>query len=611
MKRFRLLILTLLMVLTLLPFSTYADEDTTSKKPDSTVYASDSDLKSNEMYGSPLFQKAKILFGKDSYGNRLEWYLSGVDSSLSNPDYNGNNILIISITPIAELKFNPNEENSTYVYEADTGYGNTAGSIEVYANHYGNSELRKSLQSIASNTAYFSMAEQNMMLSVPIVTEDNKNQTDGKNIEYTTSDKLYIPSYKQDESNEYISYGSKNKKVVGLDKLDELFSTPKFFLRTPCINGQSQGIYMCAREGVRSNYVIGTASPSVYADSVIVADLKADNILFASSAETETAKINKNKAMTLRFKDENIDIGKVVYTTDGVIFVERGNTDKKVNLIVQGKNGEENWSYSKEITGDTVINKSEIIEELKKISLNIADIDLKKCYIWLEITNDDGLIYANKSLIGINNVEITDINAPVSGKDLDISATCKREGVINDTHTVTWGTTDTKAGYHKVYTASITLECNTLIYKFTDNIKITVNGQDAEGVINNDGSLTVTYAFPRTNDKLVSAADPDPITVKNGIALNDMPLPDKVTVETIGKSTTSLEVDWFLDEITDYDPDNKAGRELTIRGIVILPENILDINNDMPTVVTIKVNVQATSSADNKPAIVVPDTSVK
>ena len=98
----------------------------------------------------------------------------------------------------------------------------------------------------------------------------------------------------------------------------------------------------------------------------------------------------------------------------------------------------------------------------------------------------------------ISSVAITDIDAPVSNTALDTTAACATTGVSSTTPTVTWDTSDSKAGYYKAYTASVTLTA-AAGYTFADGVAATINGNTATSVTKHaDGTLTVTYAFPKT-----------------------------------------------------------------------------------------------------------------
>ena len=68
-----------------------------------------------------------------------------------------------------------------FIYKAGTGYGETAGSITVMANHYGASDLRVTLQGIATNENYFTSTEQGLMNDTTVTTKDIFNKDSSNN----------------------------------------------------------------------------------------------------------------------------------------------------------------------------------------------------------------------------------------------------------------------------------------------------------------------------------------------------------------------------------------------------------------------------------------------
>ena len=109
----------------------------------------------------------------------------------------------------------------------------------------------------------------------------------------------------------------------------------------------------------------------------------------------------------------------------------------------------------------------------------------------------------------ISSVAITDIETPAANTALDTSASCATTGVSSTTPSVTWTPNDSTAGYNISYTASITLTAGTG-YKFADAVTATVSGNNATSVKkNDDGTLTVTYAFPEITDTVITKLPPE------------------------------------------------------------------------------------------------------
>ena len=442
----------------------------------------------------------KLVFGKKSDGTTAqEWYILGKDEGVS-----GDNTIIFAASPIARgQKFNSyisnkNDENlwSDCVYSEAT-------ITEVYANHYGASELRDTLQGMATNTSYFTSAEQGLMNATTVTTKDTKNSS----VTYTTTDKLYALQGDYD-NDQYLWAGTDDSTVLAMSSY--LRNGEWFWLRSPY--GGSGDFALCADRGYY--VIIGRVNIDFGSPVQPASNLDLSSVLFASAAtaassDTKSEKITDSAAMTLRLDGTGKDIGTVTYnTTTGDIKVVKGTTSQTVALVVQGNDGTNDWYYSKQITGTETINASDIKSALSLTS----DIDLSACKIWLETTDStSNLTYAVNAtdIISITSVAITDIDIPVSNTALDTEASCTTEGVKSTTPQITWTPSDTTAGYNTRYTASITLTAATG-YEFADNVTATVSGNTATSVTKNaaDDTLTVTKEFTTDKRKIESVAAP-------------------------------------------------------------------------------------------------------
>ncbi|MDD7026063.1 MAG: hypothetical protein PUI46_03085, partial [Lachnospiraceae bacterium] len=324
----------------------------------------------------------KLVFGKKSDGTTpQEWYILGADSGVTGGT---DNTIIFATSPIATLqRFNSSKSNKTYNYEAGTGYGDTAGNIEVYANHYGASDLRVALQSMATDANYFTSVEQGLMNPTTVTTEDTLN-----GVTYTTTDKLYAlsadgygPSYKT------IKAGSGDSTVFAMNSYWS--SVVWFWLRSPKTStSNSEGLIGGFLEPPCVSPYPVTAVYSIQPAS----NLNLSSVLFASAASSPSSgvvasgTITSGTAMTLRLDGSGMNIGSVTYnTTTGDIKAVKGSTSQTVALVVQGNDGTNNWYYSKKIDASETINAADI-----KSALNLSsDIDLSACKIWLETTVDN------------------------------------------------------------------------------------------------------------------------------------------------------------------------------------------------------------------------------
>ena len=439
----------------------------------------------------------KLVFGKNSSGAAQQWYILGKDEGVS-----GDNTIIFAASPIATNQVFEDDYSNNKAFQAGFGVYESAPT-EVYPNHYGASDLRSVLQTMATNTSYFTSAEQGLMNDTTVKTKDTN-----KSVTYTTTDKLY--ALQGDFSNDkYLWAGTGDITVLAMNSYWS--SGDEFWLRSPygiidnsALIAQPGG---CEYIGVYNAFAVQPAS-----------NLNLSSVLFASAAtaassDTVSGAITSGTAMTLRFDGTGKNIGTALYnTTTGDIKATRGSTSQTVALVVQGNDGTNDWYYSKKIDTSDTINASDI----KSALCLSSDIDLSVCKIWLEITDTDGLIYAvsatETTITDILSVEITGIDTPVSNTALDTEASCATRGVSSTKPAVTWTPNDSTAGYNKVYTASITLTAATF-YEFADSVTATVSGNNATSVNKNaDGTLTVTYAFPEIPDTI----DPVISGIENG-----------------------------------------------------------------------------------------------
>ena len=144
----------------------------------------------------------------------------------------------------------------------------------------------------------------------------------------------------------------------------------------------------------------------------------------------------------------------------------------------------EEGKYSLKVFAETV--RSSADANLTDYATNMADLSL--------------LIISD-----IDKVAVTGVTAPKASEELDKSAMCADSRVV--TTTLGWKSGDEdvngKADYGKVYTACATLT-PTEGYAFTESTTATINGIEAAYTkLNSDGTLTVAYTFPETEQEPV------------------------------------------------------------------------------------------------------------
>ena len=284
----------------------------------------------------------KLVFGKNFSGNPQKWYILGKDEGVS-----GDNTIIFAANPIAGQKFNSSTSNKSFASSFGVYASNPS---EVYPNHYGASDLRAVLKYMATNTPYFTSAEQGLMNATTVTTKDTKNSS----VTYTTTDKLYALQGDFD-NNQYLWAGTDDSTVLAMSSY--LRNGEWFWLRSPC--GGSGDFALCADRGY---YVIlGRVNIDFGSPVQPASNLDLSSVLFASAAtaassDTKSEKITDGTAMTLRLDGTYKNIGTVTYNiTTGDIKAVKGSTSQTVALVVQGNDGTKDWYYSKKITGTDVV----------------------------------------------------------------------------------------------------------------------------------------------------------------------------------------------------------------------------------------------------------------
>ena len=382
-KRILSIVLTLCMALMLIPTTAFAGETAgtgTSTAPSVTAYATKEQLMNNTF--APNANGTANNIGKLAFGSNgntpQEWYILGKDDGVT-----GDNAIIFATDTMgAESEFNSNVSDKTYNYSAGTGYGDSAGSIKVYANHYGASDFRNNLNSMVSdaNTTYFSSAEKNLLNATTVTTYDTKN-----NLYYTTTDKLYALSAIDNGDTATMQAGSQGQ--VALARNSYWNNENGFFTRTAA---SIDGI-MCTDKnmpsglnayGVLSSYAVRPAS-----------NLNLSNVLFASAATGGAGdKITSGMPLKLRFNGSKKAIGEAGYNAEKGFIIARKDPNAKeiVWLVIQGNNGKKDWFYSIKVEGTVELTAEQISDNMFDGQTGIS---LGNCKIWLE-TNEGGLTYA-------------------------------------------------------------------------------------------------------------------------------------------------------------------------------------------------------------------------
>ena len=528
-----------------------AENDTTDSKPAVAYYATKEQLM-DDTFAPDADGKTKNI-GKLEFGNRKEgkswipqtWYVLGADSSIE-----GDNTVVFAAEPmLVGSQFNRDKQDRSY-YATDGTY--TGGNPRtVSASHYGASLLREALQEMSEDSysdekSYFTREERKLLQKTTVTTKDIKNNKD-----YTTSDDLY--ALKGEVGDTTLRVGSNDDKVLAMDPYWQYGRYSSFWLRSAYSTDKIPVAVSVASMGSQVSYSQNITA--LYSSSYAIrpaANLDVSDVFFASSVPAgygAALDLKDYDAMTLRLdgKSKGMDIGTVEYNPDqGVIKAEKGTIGNQydgygdpyyggvnygdsyyhVYLVIQSGDDTDPWSYGEYITGLEYIDTADIQSELAKRGVETGDIDLKDCKIWLETT---GWFYNMTYAVAATETEenldseiafasVRDIDEPEAGVLLDTSATCSSSGVSTTMPAVIWTPNDTTAGYNTSYTASITLAAKKH-YNFSESVTGRVNGNKAKVKKNSDGTLTLTYTFPKNAAPIsvpVITTQPQTAVVKAG-----------------------------------------------------------------------------------------------
>lgn len=303
---------------------------------------------------------------------------------------------------LAESKYKGSGKTGTF---NKTGYSQSWGCTyandapaegsQVYANHFGGSDIWKKIKEYQVQEDRFTSAEQSKMENTTGWTYDDKNDKF-----YSTRSKLYLGAgeYSDDAeaSNHYFTVGanevdttdSKTKNnatnnglKVGLVAETGSEGSPYisggqwFWLRSPHAGssnialGASTGYDVCGKP-VRSRYRCVPAFA-----------LNLESVIFASAAAPAAASSSAfSDGVYLRFADDENRLDTTASTSGNTLTVARGSGNGDVYLYIQGNDDTNDWVYSKKITGAATLSANDIHNGLE----NLSD-----CKVWVETTKDN------------------------------------------------------------------------------------------------------------------------------------------------------------------------------------------------------------------------------
>lgn len=570
----------------------------------------------------------RLRFGKNAYDESQIWYIAGTDSGVT-----GDNIVLFAVEPILGKsetdgttiegqKFSANKFKEPYDYEPVSGCqysGNTPA--QVYSNHYGRSDLRATLRAMAESEAYFTQAEQKLMNATTVETLDTLN-----NVTYTTTDKLYalsiwdvkecpaiywengqaVNEFKEPDK---VYAGSGNNIAIASELYSGTTSSGTYWLRSPATNifwdaytaPQRQTYYLIAVVSCMSQQ-LNTESCGSKRAVKPAANLNLTNVLFASAAEAASQEptarmIADETPMVLRLDGAAYGktIGTVGYDESQGLIVAQNNADVTgpVSLVVQGKDGTQDWYYSMVVDGSAVVTKEQLQKALGLSTVNFAD-----CRIWLE-TTEDNVAYATElaepltqaaavTKKTVSKVELTGVK-PVGGTMLADKAVCTTAGIAAESLAISYTVGNAVpatgiAGWNTVYSASFTLHTGldgNQAYVFADDVKVTVDGETI-GLLNPDqyGRLSGGWAFTTEKRKITGITAPaspnggvfsNYYTAADVLTNSELGTQAEVTLEGTAEVTAEqrfMDVEWKLENANGAGYDATPGAKNTFRWTV-------------------------------------------
>ena len=283
---------------------------------------------------------AKVYFGN----NDQQWWIAG--------SQNGNLTLFAASPLVTGVQFNSTEYDGTYK-------GQT-----VYSNHYGASDIKKTVKDL--ETSYFTGAEQGLMNDTTIYTNDKKNSS-----VYSTTDKLYL-AYADYNDNQYITVGTNSQDSLnnGL-RIDKVYwgKDGDFLLRAPDMFNSYDALVAWPGVNVYPNNV-------TYDYTLVPAfELNLSSVIFASAASAASPgdmtlqDVDGDGAFTLRHSGKDLGSAFVPYDKAKVQLL---NVPKGTYLVVQNSDG----AKAKQITNEAEVSASDMGLD-----------SFANCKVWLETTD--------------------------------------------------------------------------------------------------------------------------------------------------------------------------------------------------------------------------------
>lgn len=507
---------------------------------------------------------AKIYFGENGSGSAQEWWIVGKDNS-------GDDLVMFAASPLTSAMFNSSINDKTY-----------DGDI-VYANHYGASDLFNTLKTLETNTAYFSTAEQDLMMDTTVYTEDKKNGGS-----YSTTGKLYAAYGDYDDNQHVIAGTNSSSSLNGGLRIDmSYWENGTFWLRTPYPKGNNSFSALIGYRGLKVAF-----DTVYYSHSVVPAfQLNLPSVLFGSTvpAASSDGQQNRNNAMTLRYQSQSsVGTANISGSKQSVVITDI--TDENIYLVVQNSEG----AWAKKVTDNDLIFANEMSDILTSF---------ENCKVWLETTDSsERITYATMATQGNGHnikINIGDTMTVSTGNEIQTDVTGRIDEIV----------IKAKDGY--MFPADYTVAEQNGIKVTRDNEnQITVSGTPAADV-----TLTLPEATKKVYDMNLSG-DGTFGTICEGyepVIVNEFTITNNgnVDLENVKASVTGTDADKFELEWDNTSTINPSG---TIK-VTVKPKDDLAAGTYQATLSvsadyanTVTINLQFIVSEHDYDTFVTPPT---
>ena len=318
-------------------------------------------------------------------GQKQKWWIAGFDASG----------LVLMCDPKQPLKTNQLFVPTTGLrkYRSEFGVYESSPANDLFPNHYGASEIRSVLNSLATDESYFTQAEQAVMKETTVYNYDFSNS-----MTYSTTDKLYLAAGCYNSQDVTVGQNAVDSSKAGNEQVHN-------GLKIGLKKGSPYGSPFTERDSDTFNFWTRSAAddlnnlalhaiPSIQVfasqtnqtrDAVVPAfALDPGNVLFASAAPAGESytEIDENKTMTFRC-DGRDRINSTATFTGNSVAVHYDDSDADFYLYVQGRDSAGDWVFSQKIEWEADFPASYIHHGA----------NLTNCKVWLE-TVEDNIAYA-------------------------------------------------------------------------------------------------------------------------------------------------------------------------------------------------------------------------